>query len=136
MHDSGVCGKTSDVANLQDLLLYTVKGISIYAVKGRELGVTDIASEHFIIKSLFATITNANFDRDGFIARVREGIVIRDGWKNGWPARLQMCRSEAMTPRNGRQAQTKNWKPKRRLSACLQPRTRTSAPCASCSPTV
>ncbi|BCG61527.1 hydroxylamine reductase [Paenibacillus sp. URB8-2] len=77
----GVCGKTSDVANLQDLLLYTVKGISIYAVKGRELGVTDIASEHFIIKSLFATITNANFDRDGFIARVREGIVIRDGWK-------------------------------------------------------
>ncbi|MFD1776879.1 hydroxylamine reductase [Paenibacillus rhizophilus] len=77
----GVCGKTSDVANLQDLLLYTVKGISIYAVKGRELGVTDIASEQFIIKSLFATITNANFDRDGFIARVREGIVIRDGWK-------------------------------------------------------
>ncbi|SEN71296.1 hydroxylamine reductase [Paenibacillus sophorae] len=77
----GVCGKTSDVANLQDLLLYTVKGISIYAVKGRELGLTDSASEQFIIKSLFATITNANFDRDGFIARVREGIVIRDGWK-------------------------------------------------------
>ncbi|AKG36716.1 hydroxylamine reductase [Paenibacillus durus] len=77
----GVCGKTSDVANLQDLLLYTVKGISIYSVKARELGVTDSASEQFIIKSLFATITNANFDRDGFIARVREGIVIRDGWK-------------------------------------------------------
>ncbi|WP_198027731.1 hydroxylamine reductase [Paenibacillus forsythiae] len=77
----GVCGKTSDVAGLQDLLLYTVKGISIYSVKGRELGVTDIASEQFIIKSLFATITNANFDRDGFIARVREGIAIRDGWR-------------------------------------------------------
>ncbi|WP_025692612.1 hydroxylamine reductase [Paenibacillus zanthoxyli] len=77
----GVCGKTSDVANLQDLLLYTVKGISIYSVKARELGVTDSASEQFIIKSLFATITNANFDRDGFIARVREGIVIRDSWK-------------------------------------------------------
>ncbi|WP_410514249.1 hydroxylamine reductase [Paenibacillus sp. BR2-3] len=80
----GVCGKTSDVANLQDLLLFTLKGISIFAVKGRELGLTDAASEKFIVESMFATITNANFDRDGFLARVREGIVLR----NQWNARL------------------------------------------------
>ncbi|MBY9077841.1 hydroxylamine reductase [Paenibacillus sp. HN-1] len=78
----GVCGKTDDVANLQDLLLYTLKGISVYAAKGRELGLTDFASEQFIVKSLFATITNANFDHDGFIARVREGLAIREQWKN------------------------------------------------------
>ncbi|AIQ66051.1 hydroxylamine reductase [Paenibacillus stellifer] len=78
----GVCGKTDDVANLQDLLLYTLKGISVYAAKGRELGVIDFASEQFIVKSLFATITNANFDREGFIARVREGLAIREQWKN------------------------------------------------------
>ncbi|MDQ0196242.1 hydroxylamine reductase [Paenibacillus wynnii] len=78
----GVCGKTSDVANLQDLLLYTLKGISVFAVKGRELGLRNAASEKFIIESMFATITNANFDRDGFIARVREGVALRDQWKN------------------------------------------------------
>ncbi|KGE18352.1 hydroxylamine reductase [Paenibacillus wynnii] len=77
----GVCGKTSDVANLQDLLLYTLKGISVFAVKGRELGLRNAASEKFIIESMFATITNANFDRDGFIARVREGVALRDQWK-------------------------------------------------------
>lgn len=77
----GVCGKTSDVANLQDLLLYTLKGISIFSVKGRELGVTNAVSEKFIIESMFATITNANFDRDGFIARVKEGVALRDQWK-------------------------------------------------------
>lgn len=78
----GVCGKTSDVANLQDLLLYTLKGISVFAARGRELGITDAASEKFMVESLFATITNANFDRDHFIARVREGVKLRDQWKS------------------------------------------------------
>ncbi|MRN54107.1 hydroxylamine reductase [Paenibacillus monticola] len=78
----GVCGKTSEVANLQDLLLYTLKGISIYAIQGRELGLTDLATERFIAESMFATITNANFDREGFIVRVREGIALRNQWKS------------------------------------------------------
>jgi len=74
----GVCGKTSDVANLQDLLVYTIKGISIFAMKVRELG--SIAPEigRFLTSSLFTTITNANFDRDMFLAKIREGIALRD----------------------------------------------------------
>lgn len=78
----GVCGKTSDVANLQDLMLYTLKGISIFARQGRELGITDSATEKFIIECMFATITNANFTPDSFTARIREGLVLRDEWKN------------------------------------------------------
>lgn len=78
----GVCGKTSEVAGLQDLLLYTLKGISIFASKGRELGMTDSYSEKFITESMFATITNADFDRDKFVIRIREGIALRDQWKN------------------------------------------------------
>lgn len=77
----GVCGKTSDVANLQDLLLYTVKGIAVFASKGRQLGMTDLVTDQFMIKSLFSTITNANFDRDGFISRIREGVNLRENWK-------------------------------------------------------
>ncbi len=78
----GVCGKTSEVANLQDLLIYTLKGISIFARRGRELGITDAVTEKFIIESMFATITNANFVPEAFIARIRTGLALRDQWSS------------------------------------------------------
>lgn len=77
----GVRRITSDIANLQDLLLYTLKGISIFSMKGRELGVKDSSSERFITESMFATITNADFEREDFIVKVREGIALRNKWK-------------------------------------------------------
>ena len=43
----GVCGKTSDVAALQDLLIYAVKGLSLYAIEGRNVGVSDEELDHF-----------------------------------------------------------------------------------------
>lgn len=78
----GVCGKTSEVANLQDLMIYTLKGISIFARQGRELGMRDSASEKFIIESMFATITNANFVPESFVERIGEGLVLRDQWSS------------------------------------------------------
>lgn len=78
----GVCGKTSEVAGLQDVLIYTLKGISIFAAKGRELGMTDSASDKFIIENMFSTITNANFDGAGFVERIRSGLALRDQWRS------------------------------------------------------
>ena len=60
----GVCGKTSETANFQDLLIYLQKGISWWGVKARELGVSDIEVDLSVAESLFITITNANFDAD------------------------------------------------------------------------
>jgi hydroxylamine reductase len=74
----GVCGKSSEVANLQDLLVYVVKGISIYSTKARELGVTNSKVDKYIVESLFTTITNANFDRKDLVARVKEGLALRE----------------------------------------------------------
>ncbi len=74
----GVCGKKEDVANLQDLLIYTLKGISIFNLRAKELGVTNEAIDHFIMESLFTTITNANFDRSIFVNRIQEGLKLRD----------------------------------------------------------
>ncbi|WP_438448313.1 hydroxylamine reductase [Gorillibacterium sp. sgz5001074] len=73
----GVCGKTSDVANLQDLLMFVLKGISYYSVKARAAGADVKAADKFVMDGLFATITNANFDRVVFIDRVREGLALR-----------------------------------------------------------
>src|SRR3989339_1193199 len=74
----GVCGKTADVANLQDLLVFLCKGISMYSVPLREMGVENSEVNKFITDSLFMTITNANFDKDRFISRVNQAIDLRE----------------------------------------------------------
>ncbi|OLN31821.1 hydroxylamine reductase [Desulfosporosinus metallidurans] len=77
----GVCGKTENVANLQDLLIYTLKGISIYAVQARELNIVRPEIDKFIMESLFSTITNANFDKNRFVERIQEGLTLREELK-------------------------------------------------------
>jgi len=57
----GVCGKSDDLANMQDLLVYVLKGISIYSSRARELGVENEKVNQFIFNSLFMTITNTNW---------------------------------------------------------------------------
>ena len=77
----GVCGKTADVANLQDLLMFLCKGISHYTVRLRELGIEIPQINKFITDSLFMTITNANFDKSRFITRVLMAYEIRNAAK-------------------------------------------------------
>ena len=79
---SGVCGKTEKVANMQDLLVFVTKGISLYTTRLRAMGIENDAADKFIINSLFMTITNANFDQERFVVRVREGLKLRDELKN------------------------------------------------------
>ncbi|WML36962.1 hydroxylamine reductase [Clostridium sp. OS1-26] len=74
----GVCGKTEDLAKAQDLLIYITKGISIFSTKARELGVENKEANKFVVESLFATITNANFDRNVFIERIKRGLQLRE----------------------------------------------------------
>ena len=74
----GVCGKTADVANLQDLLVFICKGISHYSVPLRAMGVENDEVNKFITDSLFMTITNANFDRERFVKRIGRAIDLRD----------------------------------------------------------
>ncbi|MFW6294598.1 MAG: hydroxylamine reductase [Halanaerobium sp.] len=75
----GVCGKDADVANLQDLLVFVLKGISVYAEKAEEEGL-DLSGKTapFIMEGLFATITNANFDAERFEDLIEEAFALRD----------------------------------------------------------
>ncbi|MBU5484028.1 hydroxylamine reductase [Clostridium sp. MSJ-11] len=77
----GVCGKDENLAKAQDLLIYVVKGIAVYASKGREVGIVNEEVDTFIMESLFATITNANFDRNVFIERIKKGLKLREELK-------------------------------------------------------
>jgi len=76
----GVCGKEDQVAALQDLLIFVTKGVAFWADKGRSKGKpVDVETGRFITTSLFTTITNANFDEQALIGRIRQGLKIRDG---------------------------------------------------------
>ena len=75
---TGVCGKDEKVANIQDLLIYVLKGISNVSTRARALGIEKEEVNKFVVDSLFMTITNANFDYDRFVEKIREGLEIRD----------------------------------------------------------
>lgn len=66
----GVCGKQPDTANLQDLLIYLLKGIAFYGNIGRKLGIKDEEIDHFIAYSMFSTLTNVNFDNERFVGLI------------------------------------------------------------------
>jgi len=74
----GVCGKDSATADLQDLLVYGIKGIAQYAKRARALGKTDNAADGFILFGLFTTLTNVNFTASRFVSLVLEAAQHRD----------------------------------------------------------
>lgn len=77
----GVCGKTEDIARIQDLLVYTTKGLAEVVVKGK-IDVNDISEvNHELLNSLFMTITNANFDGPALINQIKKVIELRNNLK-------------------------------------------------------
>ncbi len=76
----GVCGKTDDVAQMQDLLVWVAKGISILGTIAREKHYSSAKVDRFVQEALFTTITNANFDRARIIERIHEGIALRENF--------------------------------------------------------
>ncbi|MDY6013205.1 hydroxylamine reductase [Clostridium sp.] len=77
----GVCGKTEDVAKAQDLLIYVTKGLAIVSDEGRKVGIIDTKVDKYITENLFTTITNANFDKEVILNRVRETLKLREDLK-------------------------------------------------------
>jgi hydroxylamine reductase len=70
----GVCGKSEETANLQDLLIFALKGLSVYGEKANKLGVSTGDNGLFVTKALFSTITNANFDNDRLTSLIQEAL--------------------------------------------------------------
>ena len=77
----GVCGKEPEVATLQDLLLYSLKGLSLYAVEGRKVGVKDPKVNVFTVQALFSTLTNVDFDPARFVQLLNHSVEIRESLK-------------------------------------------------------
>jgi hydroxylamine reductase len=78
----GVCGKQPDVAALQDLLVYALRGLARVALEGRKTGVKDPSVGPFICKALFSTLTNVNFDAQRIADLVGRAVGLREQLKS------------------------------------------------------
>ncbi len=77
----GVCGKNEEVSNLQDLLIYALKGVSEVIVKGK-YDAADLSDvNHQVLRGLFMTITNANFDDSAIVSQIKNVLALRDELK-------------------------------------------------------
>jgi hydroxylamine reductase len=74
----GVCGKQPEVAALQDLLIYALRGLALYAVEGRRVGIVDEDINAFTCEALFSTLTNVNFDPNRFVSLIQRTVKLRD----------------------------------------------------------
>src|SRR5512145_1122380 len=74
----GVCGKQPEVAALQDLLVYGLKGIAFWANEARKAGKKDAGIDRFMIEGLFTTVTNVDFDAAAIEKILRKGAAIKE----------------------------------------------------------
>ncbi|MHC9211632.1 hydroxylamine reductase [Serratia marcescens] len=74
----GMCGKTAETSDLQDLLVAALQGLSAWALQARSLGIVDHEIDSFAPRAFFATLTNVNFDSQRIIGYARETLLLRD----------------------------------------------------------
>jgi len=91
----GVCGKDEATADLQDVLVYQLKGIAQYRAGLAEIGVTDGEADSFVLGSLFSTLTNVNFNRVRFVGLIAEAAQTRDRLSDRYN---EACRSAGKAP--------------------------------------
>ncbi|MBN1602626.1 MAG: hydroxylamine reductase [Chitinispirillaceae bacterium] len=82
----GVCGKSEETSDLQDLLIYVCKGIGIYGTKLNRMGVTDLHIGHKVCQALFTTITNAAWEDGAIISRIKMALAIREELRQKYDA--------------------------------------------------
>ncbi|SHF86227.1 hydroxylamine reductase [Dysgonomonas macrotermitis] len=78
----GVCGKTPEVSDIQDLLLFVNKGVAVINDALRKEGKASPVADKYVIDAMFMSITNANFDFDALKDKVKEGLALRDELKS------------------------------------------------------
>jgi hydroxylamine reductase len=79
---AGACGKKADTADLQDLLVHTLKGIGAWAVEAKAFGLATDEADDAVMEGLFATITNANFDDEYFTQSIGKALRLRDALRD------------------------------------------------------
>jgi hydroxylamine reductase len=80
-HQWGACGKSPQVNAVQDLLVYCLRGLAPVVLKAKELGIDTREADRFSCESMFATMTNVNFDQKRFTKYIKQAIALREDLK-------------------------------------------------------
>ncbi|MFC1508926.1 hydroxylamine reductase [Candidatus Omnitrophota bacterium] len=91
----GICGKDSDTAALQDLLIYAAKGISMYAARASKAGVSNRDANVFVVEALFTTVTNVNFDPERLRVLIMKASDILENMRALYE---KACLDKGLTP--------------------------------------
>lgn len=91
----GVCGKDETTADLQDVLIYQLKGVGQYVSRLRALGIADPAADSFILLGMFTTLTNVNFNRTRFVELIGQAAKLRDRLRDTYEA---VARAQGLVP--------------------------------------
>ncbi len=104
----GVCGKPADVAQMQDLLVYLLKGIAFWGTRAQKMGISLPEVNLFVAKALFATITNANFDVARFEVLVKDALSHRQALQAAAQSKCQELNGQ---PCSGASPDWASWQP-------------------------
>lgn len=113
----GVCGKTSETAILQDLLIYALKGIAVYGNMARELAVRDKEVDLFVKEGLFTTVTNVNFDPERLAQLIEKAYEIKEKIKRLF---LHAYKKQHGKDFTGKLPAPADWKPAEGISGLVE----------------
>ena len=91
----GMCGKTAEISDLQDMLVRLLQSVSIYAKAARSVGIVDAEVDAYVPQGFFATLTNVNFDAERIIDFSRRAETLRDRLRTRY---LAACAEQSVTP--------------------------------------
>ncbi|MCV6588760.1 MAG: hydroxylamine reductase [Marinobacterium sp.] len=94
----GMCGKTAEVSDLQDLLIYALQGASFYAEKARQFDIVDNEIDAFIPRAFFSTLTNVNFDGHRIIGYARQAQAYREQLRSQYETACLAADQTPVTP--------------------------------------
>jgi len=77
----GVCGKNEEVAEIEDVLIYALCGMSLFAHEARQKGIIDDKIDRFTMEAIFSTLTNVNFDPERFVVLINKVVDLRESLK-------------------------------------------------------
>ncbi|NEP76941.1 MAG: hydroxylamine reductase, partial [Okeania sp. SIO3B3] len=80
-HQWGACGKSPELNAIQDLLVYCLRGLAEVRLRAKELNITTRQIDVFICESIFATMTNVNFNKKSFAEYIKQAIAHRENLK-------------------------------------------------------
>ena len=104
----GVCGKTPQVAALQDLLIHALEGVGFYGYQAKQLGLSTDAYDFFVMDAIFMTVTNVNFDAEVITQEIREAYKVREALKKDFLKGYQTAKGAAF---NGAVPKAARWEP-------------------------